>query len=55
LELEDQDRKLADAQRAFRAFQAAHAQLYRNVNTLDSDAVYRSIVEDVSTALKAGG
>jgi hypothetical protein len=54
-ELEDQDRRLFDAQKAFRAFQAAHARLYNNVDAIDSDAVYRSIVEDVSVALKAGG
>lgn len=55
MDLEDEDRRLVAAQKAFRAFQAAHARLYNNVDALDSDAVYRSIVEDVSAALKAGG
>jgi hypothetical protein len=53
VELDVQDHSLSDAQKAVKAFGAAHRQLYKHVNELDAKETIGAVLEDISAAMKA--
>jgi len=55
LELSREDQALDAAEKAVTAFGAAHARLYKNVDHLDKEELYKSVIEDIGAALKATG